>query len=136
MSTAAIQVAYVNPPKEGKTKGSIKTNEGEFYEVFPNQLGLFRPGAAYEIEYSERNWQGKVYRTVNKCRPQDKPAVVRSTGQSDVAGNDQEFEFVSRALSASIQACAVTYTREGLTDAARMLRHVYHDAFTHTGATR
>lgn len=129
MSTAAIQVAYVNAPKEGKTKGSIKTNEGKYYEVFPNQLGLFRPGAAYEIEFSERNWNGKVYRTVNKCRPQDRPAVVKSdtvsnTGASD---SDQEFQFVARVLSASIQACAVSYTREGLTDAVRMLRTVYHE---------
>lgn len=127
MSTAAIQVAYVNPPKEGKTKGSIKTDQGEFYEVFPNQLGLFRPGASYEIDYSERNWQGKVYRTVNKCRPQDKPAVVRSEGNSTAPSNETEFEFVARVLSASIQACAVTYTREGLTDAVRMLRSVYRE---------
>lgn len=130
MSTAAVSVAFVNQPKEGKAKGSIKTTEGEYYEVFPNQLGLFRPGASYEIDYSERNWNGKTYRTVNKCRPQDKPAVVRSSEQAPVAGgNSEEFEFVARALSASIQACAVEYTQQGLTEAARMLRQAYRDAF-------
>jgi hypothetical protein len=127
MSTAAISVAFVNQPKEGKTKGSIKTNEGEYYEVFPNQLGLFRPGASYEIDYSERNWNGKTYRTINKCRPQEKPAVVRSTDTAAAPDANQEFEFVSRVLSASIQACAVTYTQEGLTDAVRMLRQAYRN---------
>lgn len=129
MSTAAVKVAFVNQPKEGKTKGSIKTSEGEYYEVFPNQLGLFRPGASYEIDYSERNWNGKTYRTVNKCRPQDKPAVVRSDEQqASVAGNSEELEFVARVLSASIQACAVEYTQQGLAEAARMLRNVYREA--------
>lgn len=128
MNTAAINVAYVNQPKEGKTKGSIKTNEGEYYEVFPNQLGLFRPGAAYEIEFSERNWNGKTYRTVNKCRPQDRPAAVRSEPSQSAPSDEQEFEFVARVLSASIQACAVDYTQKGLADAARMIRNVYRDA--------
>lgn len=128
MSTAAIQVAYVNQPREGKTKGSIKTDQGIFYEVSPNQLGLFRPGATYEIEFSERNWNGKTYRTVNKCRPQDKPAAVRSEPSPVAPGDDKEFEFVARVLSASIHACAVEYTQKGLADAARMLRNVYREA--------
>lgn len=128
MSTATVCVAFVNQPKEGKNKGSIKTSEGEYYEVFPNQLGLFRPGASYEVDYSERNWNGKTYRTVNKCRPQDKPAVVKSEPAQVAIGSDQEAEFVMRVLSASIQACAVSYTQQGLTEAARMLRNVYREA--------
>ncbi len=129
MSTASICVAFVNKPQEEGKKGSIRTDDGTYYSVVPNQLGLFRPGATYEVEFSERQWQGKTYRTVNKCRPQAQPAVVRSSGQPVIAGNDHEFEFVSRVLSASIQACAVSYTREGLTETARMLRNVYRDAF-------
>lgn len=129
MSTAVVQVAFVNQPKQGKSKGSIKTNEGEFFEVWPNQLGLFRPGASYEIDFAERTWNGRVYRTVAKCRPQDRPAVVRATEQDLAAGgNNEELEFVARVLSASIQACAVEYTQQGLAEAARMLRNVYREA--------
>lgn len=132
MSTAVVQVAFVNQPKQGKSKGSIKTNEGEFFEVWPNQLGLFRPGASYEIDFAERTWNGKVYRTVAKCRPQDRPAVVKGRHGDTIISEpepvSQEFEFVARVLSASIQACAVEYTQQGLAEAARMLRNVYREA--------
>ena len=32
------QIAYVNPPKPGKKMGSIKTADGEFYNVWPDKL--------------------------------------------------------------------------------------------------
>jgi hypothetical protein len=64
MGTTQIDVRYVNAPAEGKRMGSIKTTGGDLFFVDPAQLGLFQPGHSYSIEFSEREWQGKTYRTV------------------------------------------------------------------------
>lgn len=46
-----ITVQYVNQPKAGKKMGSVKDTTGALYGVWPDKLGLFQPGKAYEIEF-------------------------------------------------------------------------------------
>lgn len=130
MNTATIEVQYAEPPKAGKKQGTVKATTGEIFGIWPDKLGLMRPGHSYEIEFSDREFNGRTYRTIVKCKPHKgakqpaaaKPAVTHER-------NDSELEFVARVLSAAIQACAVEYTQAGLTGAARMLRTVYQEAF-------
>lgn len=61
-----IEIAYVNPPKQGRKTGSVKTSEGQYYDVWPNMLSLFQPGGTYNVEFTERDFKGTTYRTVQK----------------------------------------------------------------------
>lgn len=125
-ATATIQVAYVNPPEEGKNKGSIKTAAGEYFGVWANQLGLFRAGADYEITFKERVWNGKTYRDVVKCHPHTPPqAVPPPTGAHGIGGvsaqppqgiavsdhtnspDPGESYFITHILAAKIAACHI-----------------------------
>src|SRR4029078_9058931 len=56
MPTMDVEIAYVNPPKEGKKKGSIKTREGEYIGVWPDKLHLFKEGERYKIQYKQTQW--------------------------------------------------------------------------------
>ena len=62
MTTANIEIAYVNPPKAGKKQGSIKTATGEYYNVWPDKLHLFKVGPCV-VEYQERLFDGKTFKT-------------------------------------------------------------------------
>jgi hypothetical protein len=64
MSKKTVKVQYVNPPKEGRKTGSIKTAEGEYFDVFPGMLPEFKQGGSYEIEYASRDYNGKTYHSV------------------------------------------------------------------------
>lgn len=66
MPVANVTVAFVNQPKEGSKKGSIKTDTGEFFGVWQEKLGLFSKGGKYTIEYETDMYQGKEYKTVKR----------------------------------------------------------------------
>lgn len=132
-SAATITVKQTNPPAEGKKQGKVRTDSGELYGVWPKMMGLLRPGATYEVEFTESTFgDGRKWRTISKVRHIERAASApasqndnrRAEAHSPV---DPEFEFVARALSASIQACAVEYTQAGLTETVRMLRNVYRE---------
>jgi hypothetical protein len=82
---AIINVKYVNQPKEGKKQGSIKTDDGRFFGVYPELLGSFSAGT-YEIEFKSRDFNGKTYHTVTSAKPVAAPpssgngASARSNG--------------------------------------------------------
>jgi hypothetical protein len=64
MPIETVTVAFVNEPKPGKKYGSIKSEDGIYYSVKPEQLALFKAGGTYEIQYgldktgTYRNFQG------------------------------------------------------------------------------
>ena len=67
MEIADITVAYVNPPKDGKRLGSIKSGAGEYFGCAPGLLNEFRQGEQCKIEFSSRKApDGKVWKTVTK----------------------------------------------------------------------
>ncbi len=53
MPVAEVTVQYVNQPKPGKKKGSIKTVELGYVNVWPDKLDLFFKGQRTVIEFSE-----------------------------------------------------------------------------------
>src|SRR5262249_53368769 len=64
---AEIKVQYVNPPKEGKKLGSIKSADGQYYSVFEKMLDQFTKGMTCKVEYSSRTGDdGREWRTITK----------------------------------------------------------------------
>lgn len=66
-AVAEIEVAYVNPPKEGKKMGSIKSKAGDYYWAYPNALEPFKQGMKCQIEYEAKaRDDGSEFRTLKK----------------------------------------------------------------------
>jgi hypothetical protein len=131
MNAAVIKIKYADPPKDGKKQATVKTEDNQIFGVWPKEFGLLRPGQTYKVEFSERPFNGKTYRTITKCEP---AAAVEepSSGlaqQSQHSSPNGESEFVARILAASIQACAVAHTEQALIAEAKMLRSVYRNSF-------
>ena len=70
---ATVTVAYVNPPKPPRKSGSIKTAEGEYFSVWPNMLKQFQQGETYEVEYTETDKNGAIFRDIKKAWPVQTP---------------------------------------------------------------
>ena len=66
MPVEQVTVAYVNPPKDGGKKGSIKDMHGRYFGVWPDKLALYQKGNTYEIEYDVEEYQGRTYRNVKR----------------------------------------------------------------------
>ena len=140
MPTLTGQVEFVNPPAEGKKTGSIKLHDGRIIGVFPDKLSLFTQGRTYEIEYSEREWQGKTYMTAKSAKPLDgfppnnsRPA---SGGPKESAfvrpatpGTDAERMFVCSLTNAFIAAGHVDLKRESVSATVQMLRAAWRETF-------
>jgi len=132
MTAAVIKIKYANPPKEGKKQATVKTDDNQIFGVWPKEFGLLRPGQTYKVEFSERAFNGKTYRTITRCEPvsdvEEPPSGLAQQSQRSSQSNGEQ-EFVARVLAASIQACCVSHTQEALTAEAKMLRSVYRQVF-------
>lgn len=53
--TATVEVKYVNPPKDGKQYGSIKSADNDSWPVKRDRIHEFEAGNAYELAYTEGN---------------------------------------------------------------------------------
>lgn len=133
MNAAIIKVKFADPAKAGKKQATIKTEDGQIFGVWPDKFGLLRPGQTYTIEFSEREYQGKTFRTITKCAPaavvEEPPSSLAQQSQRSSPSN-YEAEFVARILAASIQACAVGHTEQSLIAEVRMLRSVYRQTLS------
>lgn len=134
--SAVVEVRYADPPRDGKKQATIKTPAGDIYGMKPEMLGLFQRGRRYRIDYTERDFKGKTYRTIVKTEPDersdDRTASApgqRSPDPTSNASTPSEFEFVTRLLSAYVQCCGVGRTIEELAERGRMLREVYGRIF-------
>lgn len=124
--TAAIEVKYVNPPKDGKQSGTVKATDGQLYGVWPDKLGLFQPGRRYKIEFVERDYKGKTYRSITKGYPEPSPSATpqNNTTSPPRAGLGEE-QFVAHMLAASLQSQLVELNDRDLTRAATMFQALY-----------
>lgn len=128
MNAAVIKVKFANRPKDGKKQATISTEDGQIFGVWPDKFGLLQPGRTYKVEFKEREFEGKTYRTIIKCEPaaavEEPPSSLAQQSQRS-SPKDAEQEFVARVLAASIQACAVGHTEQDLIAEVKMLRSVY-----------
>ncbi len=133
MPTGTITVKYVNPPKAGKKKGSIKTADGQMFWVWANKLPEFTPDMIYEIEYSEEQWNGETFRTVTKATPKATPPTqangVRTNSYRETSPADAERMFVCSLLNAAIAAGKLQLSAESLVAAIKTTRTAWQHTF-------
>jgi hypothetical protein len=68
MPTATITPQWINAPKPGAKSGSIKDINGDYWGVRPDDLSQFTSGVPTEIEYTEREYQGKIYKNIQRLK--------------------------------------------------------------------
>lgn len=97
-----IKVLYNNPPKPDKKTGSIKSEDGRIFQVWPDKLANFVVGKSYEIDYSERDWQGKKFHTVthfqevNGNGASTTPTPAQNGAPASANGNGRSLEVQAR----------------------------------------
>lgn len=145
MPTAIVTVKYVNPPKEGKKRASIKTTDDVLFGVWANQIGQYEVGKSYEIDYSDDNG----FFTIKSSRPivlaeRPSPSVVpiKSASPAPTANGNSRYGttddrtaeriFVCGALNAAIQGGRIELTGTRVEDTVRMLREVWSVTFGET----
>ncbi len=130
--TARITVSFVNPAKPGKTNGSIKTKDDQMYGVKPDMLSLFQPKGTYDIEFSERQFNGQTYKTVTSVKQvQDAPPATGNSGgkygNQDMA--TAERIFVCGALNAMIHGGLVEVSQVYISNVVNVLRASWAETF-------
>lgn len=129
--TATIEVTAATPPPEGKKLGKVETTDGVVYHVWPDKLGLLRPGSTYEVQFSEDEFNGRTYRKIAKVKPTQKRQQQNGTPaqpqQPKSNASELEHDFVARTLAACIQAGTVAVHPTEMAKAVRMLRAVYRE---------
>jgi hypothetical protein len=75
MPAATIIPAYINAPKPGAKSGSIKDQNGDYWGLRPEDMSQFAVGVPAEIVYTEREYQGRVYKNIQTLKS------PHSTGQ-------------------------------------------------------
>lgn len=137
MPTVTLTVKYVNPPKPGKNRGSIKDTDDVIYGVFGDKLHQFEAGKTYDIDYTEQDVNGVTYRTVKSVTPLSSgaPKSSASTPSSgggsyrETSARDAERMFVCSILNAAIQGQQVEFNRQRVGAAVAMLRGVWQETF-------
>jgi hypothetical protein len=68
MSTQTVTITpkYVNPPKEGKKYGSLKTDDGVQYAAPPSVTSACEPGVPVTIEWEGQTWGGNPVMVVRR----------------------------------------------------------------------
>jgi hypothetical protein len=141
LETATVKVQYVNMPKEGKKKGSIRDSEGDYYGVWADKLHDFQAGETYEITFRENNGYRDVVAVKRAPAPkvaEEKPYTVVKTADPRPAANgyyrptsprDAERMFVCSILNAFIQTGRIENDGPALSHAVNTLRAVWGETF-------
>lgn len=134
--TTRIQCSFVNPPKPGKTNGSIRVKTGEFYGVKPDMLNQFQPEQTYDIEFTSRQFNGQTYNTITSAKHLVEAAPAAANGAGSSYGkygkaDDATAEriFVCGGLNAAISGGHVDLNTEHLTNLVNIFRLVWDDTF-------
>ncbi len=97
MPQITTKVLYINDAKPGQRSGNIKLENGWYINVMPDDLGRFRKGGTYAIEFKERNYQGRTYRDLVSATSaghgdaqNSTPAKPNGAGYTPKSGHDYE----------------------------------------------
>ncbi len=134
MPIVRMTVKYVNAPKDGKKRGSIKGTDDSFIGAFPDKLAMFEPGKTYDIEVSETESNGVTYRNVKSATPVDVPiSPAASTNGSGsyrpTCPTDAKRMFVCAQLSALIRSGEVKNDKRQLWETTQMLCSLWDHSF-------
>lgn len=134
MTIKTITVKYLNTPKEGKKRGSIKTTENDFFGIWPNQIALFEVGKTYDIEVEEKNGFTNVKSVKLVASAEPAPGVLKPAGNGynnyrEMSAKDAEGSFVCATLGALIRAGEVKNDKAQLWATTNMLRALWLHTF-------
>jgi hypothetical protein len=143
MPTMTMTVRYVNPPKLGKQRGSIKGIDDQILGVFADKMHLFEPGQTYEIEYTETASNGVTYRNVKSATAVATPPAVTEAAPAaaynrhrETSPTDAKRMFVCANLSALIRAGEVKNDKASLWNATQLLCSLWDHTFGEAGTFR
>jgi hypothetical protein len=138
-----IEVAETHPAAPGKKVATVIAVGGAKFDIWPEQLGGIQVGGRYEVEVSQREFNGRVYQKITKATPVNGSAAttLASTAKPVPArcdkGNsyrrtdplDSERMFVCAALTAFIKAGKVEPELGKVSNAITVLRTAYQNTF-------
>lgn len=128
MSTATIEVQSASGPKPGKKQGVIKTTSGEMFGIWPDKLGLLRPGRRYNVEFKVREHEGRPYKTITKVNPvQVEASDAPLQPALPAASSQQEADAVIQLVAAGIQSQQIEFNPQAIGRALRMAHAVYRE---------
>jgi hypothetical protein len=137
---ARITVQYVNPPKGGKKRGTIKDSSGNLYGVWPDKIGLFQPGSTYDVEINESHaTNGEIFKNIVDgvlCAPRKNTTAPPATAPSVPMGgnggnytNKDEQIWTVALLKSFIEAGEIHPDKDDLISAVQILREVWRRTF-------
>lgn len=149
MPIVTMTVKYINLPKPGKQRGTIKGTDDQFIGVFADKIKLFEVGKTYDIDYSETVSGDVTYKNVKSAtlvasapepqRAQQTSNYVAPAANASAAFPegvnrqthpvDAERMFVCSTLNAFIQAGKIHMDPKELIEATTLLRRLWHHTF-------
>jgi hypothetical protein len=119
-----ITVQYVNFPREGKKRGSIKTSEGQSYWCLPALLREFQVGEVCKIEFTT-NDQG--FHQLNKkiWNGQDKTLPPKQIARPRMDPADARGAFITVILEAFVRAGKVPLNKDAIATAREEIGYGY-----------
>lgn len=130
MPTAEITCQYVNFPKAGKRRGSIKSSEGDYYWGSDTTLRQFAVGEVCTVEYDTQPKDGggewrTIKRKVSTTSPGSTPTQVRN--RTNPADSKQIF--VTALLKEGIASGKIEPSKVGVVSAGNALKAAYEELF-------
>ena len=137
MPTTTMTIAYINPPKPGKQRGSIKGTDGRFLGCFADKFHLFEIGQTYDVDYNEVPMNGTILKTVKSAtliEPDPRPAPpARRISPSPASGRAAEAGTAAVQSAPQSAAGGNTYRETCPRDAERMFVCSTLNAFIQAG---
>ena len=126
MPEIEITCQYINPPKEGKRRGNIKSAEGEYYWTDGTMLKRFSKGEVCTIEYDTAPKDGGgEWRTI-KRKISTSAAAPAPNFRSQTSPKDSQQIFVTALLKEMVSA---TDTQASVIAKGNFLKAAYQALF-------
>jgi hypothetical protein len=139
-----IEVTEKHPAAPGKKVATVVAAGGAKFDIWPEQLAAIQVGGRYEVEVSDREYNGRTYRKITKATPYGSSdggvtAAARArTGNGNGNGasyykptspQDSERMFTCSLLNAFIRAGRIEPNEDQITKAIEVLRRAYRRTF-------
>lgn len=142
MPTLTLTVARIDPPPAGRPSGNIIGTNSEIIGAYPDKLSQFVVGHAYEIEYTEKPWNNKMFKNLKSFTEVEAAKTPAATLPSQGGGSapqngyyrptdpaDAKRIFVCANLTAMINAGKVENTKESVWATTQLFCQVYDHTF-------
>jgi hypothetical protein len=123
-----IEISELHPAAPGRKTGTVVAAGGTRFSVWPEQLAQVQIGCRYDVEISERTWQGRTLQSITKITPHGNGdstvAAKAASGTASTPGLDRQM-FVQGLLVALIRAGQVGNDKVHLYRTTTMLMQLH-----------